>query len=310
MRHRDQGGRGSFSSLAILAGFVILLCATKLESQAVYRARTEAVAISASVKRGNAPVANLTAGAFRLTDNGIAQTVEAVTIESVPLDVTLFMDTSGSTAGALDRMKSNVVTIAKMLRPDDQFRLMTIGLSVETPVPWQRAGNPISLDMKAVPGISLVYDAIFVALTHAPAAGRRHLIVAMTDGRDCGSLLDGPRVVDASGRSEAVLQWIYVSNQGEFDRSSVAAWCSPTDIGEVEYLADAASRTGGDKHRSRFGDPAVRTFAQILDEFRQSYVLRYSPNGVKPDGWHTVVVQVPAQPALTIKARSGYFGAP
>ena len=79
------------------------------DAQAVFRARTESVAISASVKRGNAPVANLTANDFRLTDNGVAQSIEAVTIESVPLDVTLFMDTSGSTAGALDRMKRNVV---------------------------------------------------------------------------------------------------------------------------------------------------------------------------------------------------------
>jgi hypothetical protein len=53
----------------------------------------------------------------------------------------------------------------------------------------------------------------------------------------------------------------------------------------------------------------VRTFAQILDEFRQSYVLRYSPQGVASAGWHTVIVSVPAQPALAIKARSGYFGA-
>jgi VWFA-related protein len=279
-------------------------------SQAVFRARTESVAISASVKRGNAPVANLTADDFRLTDNGIAQTVEAVTVESVPLDVTLFMDTSGSTAGALDRMKSNVQQIAKMLRPDDQFRLLTIGLSVDTPVPWQRAGNPITLDMKAVPGISLVYDALFVALTHAPAPGRRHLIIAMTDGRDCGSLLDGARVLDASGRSEAVLHWIYVSSQGDANDLSVGAWCTPTDYGESDFVEQTATRTGGDKHKSRFGDPAVRTFAQILDEFRQSYVLRYSPNGVKPNGWHAVVVQVPAQPALTIKARSGYFGTP
>ena len=278
--------------------------------QAIFRARTESVAISASVKRGNAPVANLTANDFRLTDNGVPQSVEAVTIESVPLDVTLFMDTSGSTAGALDRMKSNVITIAKMLRPDDQFRLMTIGLSVDTPVPWQRAGSPISLDMKAVPGISLVYDALFVALTHTPATGRRHLIVAMTDGEDCGSLLDGARILDASGRSEAVLHWIYVSNQGDFDQFSIPAWCTPTDAREVDFVAQSAERTGGDSHRSRFGDAAVRTFAQILDEFRQSYVLRYSAQGVKSSGWHTVAVQVPAQPALTIKARSGYFGAP
>jgi VWFA-related protein len=290
-------------------GFVLAVTISPIAAkQAVFRARTESVAISASVKRGNAPVANLKTGDFTLTDNGTPQTIEAVTIESVPLDVTLFMDTSGSTAGALDRMKSNVQTIAKMLRPDDQFRLLTIGLSVETAVPWQRAGNPITLDMKAVPGISLVYDALFVALTHAPATGRRHLVIAMTDGRDCGSLLDGARVLDASGRSEAVLHWIYVSSQGDANDLAVSAWCTPTDYGEVEYLEQAAQRTGGDKHQSRFGDPAVRTFAQILDEFRHSYVLRYSPQGVKPNGWHTVVVQVPAQPAVTIKARSGYFG--
>ena len=275
--------------------------------QAVFRARTDIVAISASVKRGNAPVANLTAADFRVIDNGVAQSIDAVTIESVPLDVTLFMDTSGSTAGALDRMKKNVIAIAAMLRPDDQFRLLTIGLSVEVPVPWQRAGTPIALDMKAVPGISVVYDALFVALTHTPAPGRRHLIVAMTDGRDCGSLLDGPRVLDASGRSEAVLHWIYVSADGDFDQNSVGAWCSPTDAGEVDFVGQSAARTGGDSHRSRFGDPAVRTFAQILDEFRQSYVLRYSPQGVSSRGWHAVTVQVPSQPALTIKARSGYF---
>jgi hypothetical protein len=181
---------------------------------------------------------------------------------------------------------------------------------VEVPVPWQRAGTPIALDMKAVPGISLIYDALFVALTHRPQAGRRHLIVALTDGEDCGSLLDGARVFDASARTEAVLHWIYVSSGGDFDPSAVGAWCTPSDAREVDYVGQSATRTGGDLHRSRFGDPAVRTFAQILDEFRRSYVLRYSPQGVPARGWHAVTVVVPAQPALTIKARSGYFGAP
>jgi VWFA-related protein len=310
MRREAKRGRGSFAILAAASFLGLFLLGISVDTQVVFRARTESVAISASVKRGNDPVANLTAKDFVLTDNGVAQAVEAVTIESVPLDVTLFMDTSGSTAGALDRMKSNVISIAKMLRPDDQFRLLTIGLSVDTPVPWQRAGNPVTLQMKAVPGISLVYDALFVALTHAPAPGRRHLIVAMTDGEDCGSLLDGARVLDASGRSEAVLHWIYVSNQGEFDPNALGAYCTPGDAREVDFVEQSALRTGGDKHRSRFGDPAVRRFAQILDEFRQSYVLRYSPQGVKGSGWHAVTVQVAAQPALTVKARSGYFGAP
>ena len=301
---------------------VASLCAGIVHAeQAVFRTRTDLVAISASVKRGNAPVANLKAGDFRVTDNGVPQAIEAVTVESVPLDVTLFMDTSGSTAGALDRMKKNVIAIAGMLRPDDQFRLLTIGLAVDVPVPWQPAGTlrgardadvtssgGITLDMKAVPGISLIYDAVFVALTHVPAPGRRHLIVAMTDGEDCGSLVDGPRLFEASARTEAVLHWIYVSAGGDFDPNSVSAWCTPMDLRDTDFIGQSAARTGGASHRSRFGDPAVRTFAQILDEFRQSYVLRYSPQGVASRGWHAVTVEVPAQPGLVIKARSGYYG--
>jgi hypothetical protein len=70
----------------------------------------------------------------------------------------------------------------------------------------------------------------------------------------------------------------------------------------------AAERTGGERHRSRFGDPAVKTFGRILDEFRRSYVLRYSPQGMPAPGWHRVRVIVPGHPAATINARAGYFG--
>ena len=293
------------------AGVFLLIAITAAPVTAqrgVFRATTELVAISVSAKRGNLPIANLTSGDFTLFDNDVVQKIDALTIEAVPLDVTLFMDTSGSTSGALDRMKRNVVSIAAMLRPDDRFRLLTIGLTVQTAVPWQPAGQPIALDMTAVPGISLIYDALVVALAHPPEAGRRHLIVAMTDGEDCGSVVDGQRILDMSGRSEAVLQWIYVSNSGDMPDFSVPAWCTPSDAREVNYLTESADRTGGARHQSRFGDPAVQTFARILDEFRRSYVLRYSPEGVASRGWHRVRVEVPGQPALTIKARSGYFG--
>jgi hypothetical protein len=175
-------------------------------------------------------------------------------------------------------------------------------------VPWQPATRRLTLDMKAVPGISLVYDSLIVALGHEPDAGRRHLIVAMTDGEDCGSVGDGLRVLEMSERSEAVLHWVWVSNSARSPEFSIPAWCTPADGHVVDFVGQAADLTGGEKHKSRFGDPAVKAFAQILDEFRSSYVLRYSPAGVSGRGWHRVRVAVPAQPTYTIRARSGYFG--
>ena len=52
----------------------------------------------------------------------------------------------------------------------------------------------------------------------------------------------------------------------------------------------------------------ARTFSRVFSDFRQSYVLRYTPKGVEPKGWHEVTVEVPGVPAATIRARSGYFG--
>src|SRR5688572_14521720 len=100
-------------TLTAASGFALsLLIGGNLVAQdgqvRVFRATTVSVAVNASVKRGNRVVPNLTASDFRLTDNGVTQTVDSVARESVPIDATLFLDTSASTAGKLDDMKEDV----------------------------------------------------------------------------------------------------------------------------------------------------------------------------------------------------------
>jgi VWFA-related protein len=283
-----------------------LFLAVALAAQ-VFRSQTDAIEISASVRKGNAAVAGLAAGDFRLTDNGVPQSIELLTVEAVPIDVTLFLDTSGSTAGAHDRMKRDVRAIAAMLRPADRYRVLTIGVSVDEAVPWQGPGADVALDAKATPGISLIYDALTAALLHPVATGRRHLVVALTDGQDCGRVVDGPALLELTGRSEAVMHVIYSHSPGGVSPNGVAAWCTPYDGGDVDYVKRAAERTGGGMYAAIFGDPAVSEFGRILDEFRASYVLRYTVQGVARPGWHAVKVDVPGTRGVTIHARSGYF---
>lgn len=45
-----------------------------------------------------------------------------------------------------------------------------------------------------------------------------------------------------------------------------------------------------------------------FDEMGASYVLRYSPRGVEPGGWHTIRVEVVGNDDLDIRARRGNFG--
>ena len=64
-----------------------------------FRAGVEVVELDVSVTRGGKPVTGLTARDFALTDNGVAQEVQSVTLDRLPLSVTLVLDTSRSVSG-------------------------------------------------------------------------------------------------------------------------------------------------------------------------------------------------------------------
>jgi VWFA-related protein len=279
--------------------------------QPTFRATTALVSVSVSVKRGNSVVANLTAKDFTLTDTGVPQSIEAVSIESVPIDVTLFLDTSGSTSGKLDEMQQDVQAILQLLRSGDRFRLLTIGDTVEMPVAWVPAGTRVQAALAPVGGISLIRDALLLSLVHHPEPGRRHLIVGMTDRRDCGSVVSGALLLDVAGRSDAVMHLVDYSGGGG-DAHYRVRGCSPQAPSEdQETIGRAAARTGGEVHaQSRFfrASSIARAFRAIFSDFRQSYVLRYSPRGVALPGWHPIVVVVPSVKDATIRARQGYYG--
>jgi hypothetical protein len=68
-----------------------------------------------------------------------------------------------------------------------------------------------------------------------------------------------------------------------------------------------ASATGGEVIVIDPGDDLSDAFLRAIDQFRTSYVLRYTPAGVPRAGWHDVTVTVPSG-KYTVRARRGYSG--
>jgi len=196
--------------------------------------------------------------------------------------------------------------LAGMLRPDDQFRLLTIGLSVQETIPWSRTRAAPDIDVRPVGGISLVYDAITAALLHRIDTGRRHLIVALTDGQDCGSIVKPGTMIQMAARSETVLYWIVMS--GFTASASTVATCDLVADGPgPEAVRETARQTGGDVRSAIFGSPdVVKEFGKILEDFKTSYILTFRPKGVPAIGWHTLRVEVP-KARYQVRARAGYF---
>lgn len=289
---------------AWLAAGVLVLC---LQERPVFRASSQSVTVSVSVKKGNAAIPGLRAEDFVLSDNGVRQQVALVSIESVPIDVTLFTDTSGSTSAAAGAMTDSVRRILGMLRPADRFSVLTIGNSVYRSVPWTHSGALIDPTFRLTKGVSLVHDAVAAALLHRVEGGRRHLIVALTDGRDCGSVITPLKLRILASRSEALVHWVVMTGFSG-SRASGSATCDLSVDPDRGALQDVTERSGGEIHSAFIGQPdAVKAFAKILDDFRQMYVLHFAPKDVASSGWHVLRVEVP-KAKYAIRARAGYWG--
>jgi len=221
-----------------------VLCASSVAAAQVFRSGIDLVSVNVSVKSGNRIVAGLTASDFRLYDNGVLQPVEAVSIEDVPIDVTIFHDTSVSQAGRVASLKRDIIAVAGLLRAGDRVRLLTFDDQVQDAFGWQPAGSKPDVSAVKTGRISPVYDALFAALLHKPEAGRRHMVLALTDAADAGGVASISTLAVVAERAEAVLHLVKLYEarpQGE-QRGVVRQW-NPTRASQNEVAL--VERAGG-----------------------------------------------------------------
>jgi VWFA-related protein len=297
--------RAGLACVAIVAASTLM---APLHSQQAptFTSRISSVSVDVSVRVGAKPVANLTAADFRLRDNGVEQAIEALSIEAVPIDVTVFHDTSPSLAGKLDQLKDDIQRIARLLRPSDRFRLLSFSLGIDVSR-WTAAGEPLDLSAVRVGRISAVDDALVLAMMVKPEPDRRHLIVALTDAVDAGSAVGSVAVRDIASRAEAVLHLVHMK-QASGARYTAGQWLPIMgDAGGDGTLGEAAIRTGGAVHDASSTRDVVGAFRLAFDDFRQSYVLRYTARGAPAAGWHDITVEVPSVAGAIVRARRGYF---
>jgi len=297
-------------SIAALLTAMSITPFAQQQAPAPFRTGVDAVMIDVSVFTGNMAVAGLTAGDFVLTDNGIQQSVTTAGVESLPVDLTLVLDASGSMNNVIDRIQRDTRTIAKGLRPDDGLRLITFATLVSS-AGLTRARDVGDLNLPETGGSTSFYNALLSALVVARRTGtadRRQLVVAMSDTDDSTSLLGPKDVQKAAAASDAVLHLFKVSSPtGSIPASGWQPYWMSSDPPALTVIAE---QTGGQAYFDQVVTDIPAKVAQVLSAFRTSYVLRYTATGVKPEGWHEVVIRVNKPGKFVVRAKKGYFGAP
>jgi VWFA-related protein len=252
----------------------------------------EIVRVDVLVTEKSRPVTGLTATDFEVRDNGVLQKATLIGFERIPLNVVLVLDLSASVEGdrLADLRRAGQALITR-LNPEDRAAL--VGFSQVVVL-----GSGLTTDRERVLtllngakplGDTSLIDATYTGMIVGESDAGRALVMVFSDGRDTSSWLTDDRVLDAAKRSDTVVYGISMKGS------------------RPQFLEDITSQTGG-----RLLDVDSRnlsaTFLSVLNEFRERYVLIYSPTGVERRGWHALEVKVKGK-TVTVKARPGYLAA-
>ena len=278
--------------LSIAASFAVLSGQTTqtppaTPPQQTFRTATDVVIVDASVRAGGKMLSELSLGDFELSDNGIRQIVESVEHASVPIDVTLVLDTSGNPAGAwtewVDKTKvahalnAEVRQVANLLRPTDRLRVLAIDryvrqLNAFTPVSALRPVRLVEID-----GLGSVYDTLTAALLHDVEPWRRHVVIARTKGRDSMSSASAKAVGAIAERSDALFHLVVMETALDNEAALHSFQAQPTLMGLVWPT-------------HRFWIPARRQLVERIAELSSQLTLdgRAIQDGLRAGGgdWH------------------------
>ena len=87
-----------------------------------------------------------------------------------------------------------------------------------------------------------------------------------------------------------------------------AVVCVVTLGSEDQVLPRLAELTGGVFVKESSLDRVAARFSEILESFRNRYLVSFYPTGVEREGWHTLKVRVKG--GGDVRARSGYWSGP
>lgn len=273
----------------------------------------DGVTVDAFAHHDGIPIVGLTHEDFIVRDNGVTQQIDAVgTTDSA--HVIIGLDVSHSVDGeALTQMRSAVQIVSGQLTHADRLSLLTFGNRVRI---LQRATIPGGILEtvlgRVVPnGSTVLHDALTTGAALARADSRPAVFLILTDGEDTGSWSTASAALDAIRHAHVV---VYPVGAGlpnvpmasaDSDYMRERAWLAPRPADTLRLLQSVADISGGQFLRIDKGARLVGTFQSILAQYRQRYLLTFTPTAPAAPGWHRLDVRLRNR-AGTVVAREGY----
>ncbi|MDT5269468.1 MAG: Ca-activated chloride channel [Acidobacteriota bacterium] len=241
------------------------------------------------IDRDNRPINDVSKSDFRVFENGVAQDVQFVSREEVPITYGLVVDNSGSLRSQIAQVVEAGKTIVESNKPGDETFVVRFISSDEIKIMQDFTADKQALgdaldDMFIEGGQTAVVDAVYLAAEHAserrgksgdPAEEkRRRALILVTDGEDRNSFYKTEQLFESLKEEDVQIYVIGFVNELEKERGFISK--SKRDKA-VSLLDRLAHETGGRTFYPTSLSELPGIAEQITKDLRTQYVIGYRP---------------------------------
>jgi Ca-activated chloride channel homolog len=250
---------------------------------------------------------------FIIAEDGQRQDIASFLISSVPVNVVLMLDASGSVAGAISSLREAATNFLDKLGPEDKVAVIEFHTNVELIQDWTSKMDDVrhALAWRFKPGMvrtaegntqygsTALYDALYSTADEqlAKVQGRKAVIL-LTDGDDTSSKITYQQSLDAIIRSGAVVYVVSKARQfineiksqygGKMGRVFGTGRVADRVIAEFEnaerLMTDLTARTGGRIFSPLRDEEMKDVYGQVAQELKNQYILTYVSKNEQRDG--------------------------
>ena len=265
------------------------------------------------LNRRGETVRGLGAEDFRITEDGVPQTIEVFGHEeNQPLKVAFLLDVSGSMAmgGKIEAARQAIHRFVDALRPDDNVALLIFAdgaVTVKKGFTTDRALFYDRLDGIEAYGKTALNDAL--AATPgllAEAAPGRKAVVLLTDGVDNASTMSAIEALEIARRVSVPIYVVGIADRplGE-DGTVPTGPVSPDGQTLFDTLGQVADGTGGELVPAFGSEQILEAVRTVEERLRSQYVLGYHSSGRVQPGFRAVQVATTSK-RYEVQTRKGY----
>jgi VWFA-related protein len=290
------------------------------------------------------PVGSLTAEDFQVREDGVAQRIEYLSHDTLPLSIIFLFDLTDTVRPVLKPLAAGARTVLDQLRPQDEAAVMVFYSTTQLVQPFTRNHALLAAAIDKASGLTtreatFLNEVVFQAteaMAQASVAQSRHVLLFLTDGTSNvpnaalrklygksapARLHTEPEAMDALLRSGTVAAAL-IERSALSDMDISTRYMPPfgplmrigPDPGNVRKYAE---QSGGIVLNSSKQQVAAR-MAELIDELRSRYTLGYRPTPTQPSGklcridleltkhFYNAHLDLTAK-KLAIHSRTGYY---